>query len=265
MNDSHNRPITYLRISVTDKCDLRCVYCMPTEGVPLLRHDQLLSFEEIVDVARAAASAGITKIRLTGGEPLVRRGIVTLVSMLSAIEGIQDLAMTTNGQRLARYAQDLANAGLKRVNVSLDALVPERYTEITRGGDVRNVLVGIESARAAGLSPVKLNCVIRNSVEESDAGDVAAYGKAEGLEVRFIRRMNLAAGSFSRVIGGEGGDCAHCNRLRLSCDGKIRPCLFSDLGFSVRELGATRAIEEAVLAKPERGNSCVTAFNIIGG
>lgn len=265
MLDSFNRPITYLRISVTDKCDLRCVYCMPAEGVPLLRHDELLSFEEIVEVARAAVAAGITKVRLTGGEPLVRRGIVTLVSMLATIEGIRDLAMTTNGQQLERYAHDLAGAGLQRVNVSLDALDPERYAEITRGGDVRNVHAGIESARAAGLWPIKLNCVIRDSVEEPDACAVAAYGKAEGLEVRFIRTMNLSEGSFSRVIGGDGGDCARCNRLRLSCDGNIRPCLFSNLGFSVRKLGAARAIEAAVETKPERGDCCTTAFNIIGG
>lgn len=265
MLDSFHRPITYLRISVTDKCDLRCVYCMPAQGIPLLQHEELLSFEEITEVARAAAAMGITKLRLTGGEPLVRRGIVTLVSMLATIEGIRDLAMTTNGQQLARFARDLADAGLQRVNVSLDALVPERYAEITRGGDVRNVLTGIERARDAGLGPIKLNCVIGDSPEEPDARDVAAYGRAEGLEVRFIRRMNLSAGTFSKVIGGEGGDCAHCNRLRLSCDGNIRPCLFSNLGFSVRELGAARAIEAGVGAKPERGDCCTTAFNIIGG
>ena len=225
----------------------------------------MLSFEEITAVARAAVATGITKVRLTGGEPLVRRGIVTLVSMVAAIEGIRDLAMTTNGQQLERYAHDLVGAGLQRVNVSLDALVPERYAEITRGGDVHNVLSGIESARAAGLWPIKLNCVVTDTEDEPDARDVAAYGKAAGLEVRFIRRMNLLAGTFSRVIGGEGGDCARCNRLRLSCDGKIRPCLFSDLGFRVRELGAEMAIEAAVKSKPERGNRCVTAFNIIGG
>lgn len=265
MLDSFHRPITYLRISVTDKCDLRCVYCMPAQGIPLLQHEELLSFEEITEVARAAAAMGITKLRLTGGEPLVRRGIVTLVSMLAKIEGIRDLAMTTNGQQLARFARDLADAGLQRVNVSLDALDPERYAKITRGGDVRNVLAGIESARDAGLRPIKLNCVIENSPKEPDARNVAAFGKTEGLEVRFIRRMNLSSGSFSKVIGGEGGDCARCSRLRLSCDGNIRPCLFSNLGFSVRELGAARAIEAAVGAKPGRGDCCTTAFNIIGG
>ncbi len=263
--DSFNRPITYLRVSVTDKCDLRCVYCMPEGGVPLLHHEDMLSFEEITEVVRIAVSMGVSKVRLTGGEPLVRRGIVTLVFMLSAIEGVRDLAMTTNGQRLSGFAGDLAAAGLCRVNISLDAMEPERYAKITRGGDVRKVLAGIEAARNAGLHPIKLNCVIEGSVEEPDARAVAAYGKSEGLEVRYIRRMNLAEGVFSQVIGGTGGDCARCNRLRLSCDGFLRPCLFSDLGFQVRELGAVAAIRQAIQTKPERGHCCATAFNIIGG
>ena len=265
MLDSFQRPITYLRVSVTDKCDLRCVYCMPAEGVQTLRHEDVLSFEEIVEVVRAAVSLGVAKVRLTGGEPLVRRGIVALVAMLSEIAGIQDLAMTTNGQRLAACARDLAEAGLRRVNISVDTLDPVRYSEITRGGDLRKVIDGIHAAREAGLTPIKLNCVIRDSIDEEDARSLAEFGRTEGLEVRYIRRMNLAAGLFHQVLGGTGGDCVHCNRLRLSCDGYLRPCLFSDLRFDVRKLGAIRAIQEAVRAKPERGDTCATAFNIIGG
>ena len=265
MFDRFNRPITYLRISVTDRCNLRCVYCMPEQGVPLLRHDQILSFEEIRDITRQAVALGIEKVRLTGGEPLVRRGIVNAVSLLADLEGIHDLAMTTNGVFLDEFAEPLARAGLHRVNVSLDALEPRRYAAITRGGDVARVLRGIEAARTAGVAPVKLNCVVRHSPDEPDAMAVRRYAEAEGLEVRFIRRMNLSKGDFSVVIGGDGGDCPRCNRLRLSSDGMIRPCLFSDLAFSARELGATEAILQAVTAKPESGKCSHGTFYAVGG
>lgn len=238
---------------------------MPAEGVPLLRHEDLLTFEEIVEVAQAASKMGIAKIRITGGEPLVRRGIVSLVAMLAGIEGIEDFAMTTNGIRLKDYAQDLADAGLRRVNISLDAVDPEQYSAITRGGNVLDVFAGIEAAKKAGLLPVKLNCVVRNSPDEPDARAVAAFGCAHDCEVRFIQRMNLPSGVFSKVIGGTGGDCTRCNRLRLSCDGLIRPCLFSDLGFSVRELGPNEAIRQAVVAKPARGERSHAPFHTIGG
>jgi len=263
--DRFNRKINYLRISVTDKCNLRCSYCMPPEGVPLLCHEDMLRFEEIAEIARTAVELGITKIRVTGGEPLVRRGIVTLIGMLSRMDGITDFAMTTNGAYLAEFARPLAAAGLHRVNVSLDAVDPARYATITRGGDVHKVFEGIHAAREAGLAPIKLNCVVQDSPDEPDARGVAAYAAREGLEVRYIRRMNLEIGDFSVVIGGSGGDCARCNRLRLSCDGMIRPCLFCDTQFSVRELGARKAILQAVEAKPLCGQTSRGRFNSIGG
>jgi cyclic pyranopterin phosphate synthase len=263
--DRFNRNIDYLRISVTDKCNLRCVYCMPAGGVPLIRHEDILSFEEIEEVARAAVDMGVKKIRLTGGEPLVRRNIVTLVSMLAKIDGVRNFAMTTNGIQLSIFAGDLAAAGLQRINVSLDTVDPTRYAEITRGGNVLDVFAGITAARNAGLSPIKLNCVIQQSIEEPDAQSVLAFGKSEGLEVRFIRRMNLSQGVFSVVIGGTGGDCARCNRLRLSCNGLVRPCLFSDIGFNVRNLGAQEAIRRAVDAKPVCGDKSRGLFHAIGG
>lgn len=265
MFDRFDRKINYLRISVTDRCNLRCVYCMPEEGVPLIRHEDVLSYEEIGEVTRTAVAMGVVKVRLTGGEPLVRRGVVTLVSMLAEIPGIHDLAMTTNGIFLRQFARPLAQAGLHRVNVSLDALDPARYEEITRGGDIRRVLDGIEAARAAGLSPIKLNCVVQDSPDEPDARAVAAFAQESGLEVRFIRRMNLAAGDFSVVIGGSGGDCPRCNRLRLTSDGMVRPCLFSDIAFSVRDLGAGEAIRRAVEAKPESGRTSRAMFHTLGG
>ncbi len=265
MLDRFHRRIDYLRISVTDKCNLRCVYCMPEEGVPLIRHEDVLRFEEILEVTAAAVELGVTKVRVTGGEPLVRRDIVTLVRMLHELNGIQDLAMTTNGVRLAEFAQPLADAGLRRVNVSLDAMNAERYRTITRGGDVREVLKGIDAARAAGLDPVKLNCVIRESQDEADARDVADFAAREGLELRFIRRMSLARGEFSVVLGGSGGDCRRCNRLRLSCDGMVRPCLFNDIKFSVRALGPREALIQAISAKPESGQISNGRFHAIGG
>ena len=265
MFDRFERKIDYLRISVTDKCNLRCVYCMPAEGVPLLRHEDMLSFEEICEVAREAVDMGVTKVRVTGGEPLVRRGIVTLIAMLGRVEGIRDFAMTTNGIRLAEFARPLADARLQRVNISLDAIDPARYAELTRGGDVRLALDGVRAAQAAGLTPIKINCVIQLSPEEPDAEAVAAYAREHGYEVRFIRKMNLAMGDFSVVIGGSGGDCPHCNRLRLTCDGLVRPCLFNDLGFSVRELGAREALRRAVEEKPEAGKTCQAPFHAIGG
>lgn len=255
MFDSFDRRIHYLRISVTDKCNLRCVWCMPEEGVTLVPHDEILSFEEIHEVTGVAVEMGVDKVRLTGGEPLVRRGIVELVAMLAGIEGIKDLAMTTNGVLLAVLAAHLREAGLQRVNVSLDTLDPERFRELTRGGDIKHVLDGIAAAKAAGLSPIKLNCVVEQSSSEPDARAVAEFAKKNGLEARFIRRMDVYNADFAVVEGGTGGDCPQCNRLRLSSNGMISPCLFSEAAFSVRELGAREAIRRAVQAKPEAGHA----------
>ena len=256
MVDSFGREITHLRISVTDRCNLRCRYCVPPEGVELLPREDILSFDEIVEVARAAVGMGVTKLRVTGGEPLVRRNIETLVRDLAAMDGVEDLAMTTNGTLLAEHAANLASAGLRRVNVSLDAVRPDRYREITRGGDVDLVLRGIEAAHDAGLWPIKLNCVVQDSSSEPDAREVARFAQERGLEARFIRRMDFKTGRFSPVEGGAGGNCGRCNRLRLSSDGVIRPCLFSDIHFNVRELGAAEALRQAISAKPEAGGVC---------
>jgi cyclic pyranopterin phosphate synthase len=256
VKDGFGREINYLRVSVTDRCNLRCRYCVGPEGVRLLARDEILSFEEIVQVVEQAARMGVIKVRLTGGEPLVRRGIAGLVAAVSNIEGIEDLAMSTNGVLLEENASDLARAGLKRVNVSLDTTDAERYRHLTRGGDVARVLAGIEAARSVGLKPVKLNCVTGGPCQQSDRLSVERYAREQGLQLRIIPYMDFASGSFSVVQGGSGGDCRRCNRLRLASDGRIRPCLFSDLGYSVRELGAERALREAVEHKPEAGRSC---------
>jgi len=192
---------------------------MPAGGVKLLRHEDILTYDEIAAFTRVAVSSGITKVRVTGGEPLARKGIVNLVSMLSDIEGISDLSMTTNGILLADHARALAGAGMMRVNVSLDTLDPDKYSYVTRGGDVNAVVRGIAAAQDAGLRPVKINCVIKSTPDEEDARMVAEFSMREGLEIRFIRQMDLATGTFSVVHGGSGGDCARCNRLRLTPEG----------------------------------------------
>ncbi len=265
MYDRYQRCIDYLRISVTDRCNLRCIYCMPADGVALCRHDDLLSYDEIAAFVRVAVRLGISRVRLTGGEPLIRRDLVSLVALLAAIDGLDDLALTPNGLLLPQQAGGLAAAGLRRVNVSLDALDPDRYAAITRGGDVSLALAGIMAARDAGLRPIKLNCVIRHSPDEPDARDVAAFGCRVGCEVRFVRRMDLGTGVFSKVIGGVGGDCPRCNRLRLTCDGHLRPCLFSDLAYDVRALGAEPALRLAVAAKPAAGGCSCATMHTIGG
>mgnify|MGYP002399060147 CR=1 FL=1 len=239
---------------------------MPEEGVSLLRHEDILTFDEITSFTREAVTMGVTKVRITGGEPLVRKNIITLVSMLADIDGITDLSMTTNGTRLAELAGALAEAGLMRVNVSLDTLDPEKYRYVTRGGDINEVLQGIKAAQDAGLTPVKVNCVIKSTPDEEDAGMVAEYCIKNGLDVRFIRQMDLAEGSFSVVHGGSGGQCAKCNRLRLTPEGMLKPCLFSDIGFSVRELGAHEALMRALGNKPEYGTANKSnGFYNIGG
>ena len=283
--DAYNRPISYLRISVTDRCNLRCIYCMPAEGVPWRPHDEVLCYEEIETTVRAAAELGITKVRLTGGEPLVRLGIVDLVRKIARIPGIDDLAMTTNGILLARYARDLADAGLDRVNISLDTLDPECFRRITRRGDLADVLAGINAARQAGLRPIKINTVVIRGLNDDDVVDLAAKTlEADWWNIRFIElmpignaglidsaweqqvvtaheirgRIEAALGNlepakmpigggparYYRLSGGRGTIgfitpisehfCYRCNRLRLTADGQLRPCLLSDQEIDLR-------------------------------
>lgn len=266
MYDSYNRRINYLRISVTDRCNMRCTYCMPAEGIALMKHSEILSFEEIMEVVDAAIALGVDKVRITGGEPLVRKGIVELVKIIAAKPAIRDLGMTTNGQLLAQYAQDLKNAGLHRINVSLDTINPKKYQNITRGGNIENVFRGIEACKKVGISPIKINCVISKSISEPDAIEVAEYGKKLNLQVRFIRQMDLEKGEFYIVDGGTGGDCSTCNRLRLTANGMIKPCLFNDMEYNVREHGAIGALKLALGNKPSCGtiNNHSEFYNIGG-
>jgi cyclic pyranopterin phosphate synthase len=266
MYDRFNRKINYLRISVTDRCNLRCIYCMPAEGIKLLRHEDILTFDEITEMVTAAISLGIDKFRLTGGEPLVRKGITELVRMISSVPGIKDLSMTTNGTLLEEFAGELQNAGLQRVNISLDTVDPARFSRLTRGGDLAKVYKGIEAARKSGLHPIKINCVVLNSSTGEDAIAMKKYGEENGFQVRFIHQMNLAKGKFSIVEGGDGGNCSICNRLRLTSNGYVKPCLFNALGFFVRELGPYEALRLAIENKPEYGtyNNSEQFYNIGG-
>lgn len=266
MFDSFNRKINYLRVSVTDRCNLRCVYCMPECGVTPVAHDQILSFEEIVEVIQYAVSHGVDKVRITGGEPLVRRGIVELVAKIAGIQGIRDLGMTTNAILLDRFAQPLVDAGLHRVNISLDTIDPVRFRQITRTGQIEDVFRGIDAARKAGLEPIKINCVIKETSDEPDAAGVKDFCRANGLELRFIHEMNLETGQFSVVEGGDGGHCSSCNRLRLTANGDLKPCLFSDLAFNIRELGIKKAYLAAIGNKPGCGSvNMKSRFSNIGG
>lgn len=191
MLDGYGRRINYLRISVTDLCNLRCVYCMPAGGVAKKEHRDMLSFEELENIVRAAAQLGVEKVRITGGEPLVRRGIVQLIDRLAGIPGIRDLSITTNGILLKKYAADLKKAGLNRVNISLDSLDEAKFRKITRLGNLQDVLAGIKAAQEVGLTPVKLNVVLIGGFNDDEIEDFVALTLKEDLQVRFIELMPL--------------------------------------------------------------------------
>ncbi len=265
MYDSYNRHIHYLRISVTDRCNLRCSYCFVDENPSFVKEDDLLSVDEIELLAKEAVALGINKIRLTGGEPLLRSDIVDIVRRLAQVDGLTDLALTTNGQLLAALAPALKEAGLKRVNVSLDTLDPDRFREITHG-DVMRTIEGLMVARHVGLTPIKINSVKANYITAQEQSDLLAFCRKHDFDLRFIPQMDLEKGTFSIVEGGEGGNCQKCNRLRVSCSGEIFPCLFSQETISIRQMGIRQALMTACRLKPERGGSSQQGrfFNIGG-
>lgn len=280
MIDTFERKIDYLRISVTDRCNFRCRYCMPEEGVPSIGHGQILSFEEIFRVARVAVSLGVRKIRLTGGEPLVRKGLIPFIEKLCRLPQPPELTLTSNGFLLSEQATALKRAGLQRVNVSLDSLRVERFAQITRRSGLQQVLDGIHAAEAAGLKPIKLNMVPIREVNADEIADFARLTLTHDWQVRFIEFMPFSSGldyppesRFSapeilaelqslgqlepiqrtdsagparlfRLKGAKGvlgvipavseHFCAECNRLRLTADGHLRPCLFSDHEIDLR-------------------------------
>jgi len=307
--DSFGRSINYLRISVTDRCNLRCLYCMPPEGVPQMPHSEILSYEEVRTVVQAAAELGITKIRLTGGESLVRAELPKLIKMLSQIEGIQELSLTTNGTFLKKHALELKQAGLSRVNVSLDTLKADKFQYITSLGKLKDVLEGIEAAKEAGLHPVKINTVVMRGINEDEILDFTRMTYEDGWHVRFIELMPFkrvadfvpfielrrhisllgklkpcasttgnGPAMYYRLAGARGtigfispltelSFCSRCNRMRLTPDGKLRPCLLEedeiDLKMPLRNNASMEELKslilKAVASKPEhhhleRGN-----------
>jgi cyclic pyranopterin phosphate synthase len=188
LTDSYGRKINYLRLSVTDRCSMRCVYCMPAEGVPMLTHGEILSYEDLLAVARAAVASGIEKIRVTGGEPLVRKDIVPFLARLAAIPGLRQLVLTTNGLQLEEMADSLRQAGVQRLNISLDSLRTETFAAITRGADLARVLAGITAAERAGF-PLKINMVVMRGINDEELLDFAALTLDRPLTVRFIEYM----------------------------------------------------------------------------
>lgn len=214
--DSFGRRINYLRISVTDRCNLRCIYCMPPQGVPLMPHTEILSYEEICVIVQVAAELGITKVRLTGGEPLVRKDLRKLVHMLSSIKGVEELSLTTNGVLLGKYARELKEVGLASVNVSLDTVKRDKFRFITRLGELTDVLQGIEASKQVGLDPVKINTVVIRGVNDDEIEDFARMTYKEGWHVRFIELMPFK----------EAMEFVPSTELqqRLSLLGKLEPC-----------------------------------------
>ena len=258
MLDGFNREIDYLRISVTDRCDHRCVYCMPESGVALKDHKDILSFEQVEAIAREAVALGIAKIRLTGGEPLVRRGVVSLVGRLATIPDLVELCMTTNGTHLAETAADLASAGLDRVNISIDSLDPDKYRELTRGGDLAKAVAGVDAAVAAGLMPVKINMVILKNTSEAELEEMRLFCEQRGITLQKIMQFSLydRQDLSTRFHAERPPKCAACNRLRLTADGFFKPCLFSEDEVKVDLNNIRDSILAAVAGKPESGSAC---------
>jgi cyclic pyranopterin phosphate synthase len=304
MVDGFGRTIEYLRVSVTDKCNLRCVYCMPLEGLAWLKRDELLTYEEIARIVEVMAPLGLKRVRFTGGEPLVRRDLPDLVRMVAAVPGIEDLALSTNAVLLAEQADALADAGLTRVNISLDSLRPERVDAIARRpGSYGRIMAGLDAAERVGIAPLKINMVLIGGMNDDEIADFAGLTRERPWHVRFIELMptssNLdlsrdefvstdealrrlrAVGELEPVEGPTGNGpatyfrypgapgtvgvitpmshnfCDRCNRMRLTADGRLRPCLFGDLQTDLRTpLRRGEPLEplvrETLRIKPER-------------
>ena len=265
MRDSFGREITYLRISVTDRCNLRCFYCMPEEGIRLLSHDDILGFEEIDAISRAAVRLGVRKIRLTGGEPLVRRGIVELVGILGAIPGLETLAMTTNATLLAPIARRLKDAGLDSVNVSLDTLDPDRYRRITRLGDIDDALRGMRAAIDAELA-VKINMVVLEDTTGEEVAAMRDFATSSGVGFQTILRYSLQEEKKDGVGCDRPPPCSRCDRIRLLANGVLRSCLHSDIDYRVDFDDIEGSLEAAIRAKPGHGAvSSTISVGQIGG
>lgn len=307
MLDGYKREINYLRISLTDRCNLRCVYCMPADGVEQVEHEEILTFEEIYQVVKASTLLGIRKVRLTGGEPLVRLGVTDLVKKIKELNVIDDISITTNGILLPKMAKNLKQAGLNRVNISLDSLDRETYHKITRYDQIDQVLAGINESLRLGLHPVKINTVAIRGVNDHEILDFARWTTKEPIHIRFIELMPIgisnswsgdyfisaeeilntinnnlgtmlaenkltgsgpakyyrfpdAPGTIGFITAVSDHFCAQCNRLRLTANGKIRPCLFDRKEMDIKtalRAGSTseqlaEIIAQAIALKPDQ-------------
>lgn len=257
MLDKFNREINYLRISVTDKCNLRCIYCMPEEGVELKNHKDILRYEQIVRIVEEAAILGINKIRLTGGEPLIKKDIEVLIEKLAAIKEIKELCLTTNGILLAQKAKKLKQAGLTSINISLDTLQPEKYNEITRGGNLADVLKGIDQAVNEGFK-IKLNMVVLKDQNEDEIDDIRRFCLNKNIKTQLINHFNLRNDKNDEYFFDRPPKCKNCNRIRLLSDGILKPCLNSEAEYKVNFNNIRESLERAILSKPERGLSCTS-------
>lgn len=318
MVDSYGRKIEYLRVSVTDRCNYRCIYCMPEQGVQKLTHSDMLSLEEIEEIVRACVSLGVKKVRITGGEPLVRKGIIGLCRRLSSIEGLAELSMTTNASTLAPVASELYDAGIRRINISLDTLRPDRFARLTRRGSLQDALDGVYAALSCGMDPVKLNTVLIGGFNDDEIPELVGLTEKLPIHVRFIELMPIGhamefgeaaylpvrtvlqrvprlqpvesekggVASLYALPGAKGKVglisplschfCSDCNRLRLTSDGKLKPCLHSAHEISVRGLHGeqlTETIINSINLKPARHvelsaksrSEAVRDMNQIGG
>lgn len=294
MIDTYGRLITYLRLSVTELCNLRCRYCMPEDGVCKKRHEEMLTQEEMVTAVRAAAALGISKLRITGGEPLVKANIVDLCREAAAVNGIREVCLTTNGTLLPRFAAPLREAGVNRLNISLDTLDVEKFRYITRIGELSDAVAGIEAALACGFDKVKINSVLIGGFNDDEITSLAGLTRRYPVDVRFIELMPMYdSGDFGpeafipytvvtdrlpelEPLPADGGVarlyrlpdsmgniglispvsahfCADCNRIRITADGKIKPCLHSSDELSIKGQdydGMLETIRSAILAKP---------------
>ena len=293
MKDALGRNITYLRLSVTELCNLRCRYCMPAAGVVKRRHEDMLTEEETVTAVTAAASLGIEKVRVTGGEPLVKRNILSLCERVAAVSGIRELCLTTNGILLPALAKPLRAAGVRRVNVSLDTLNAEKYRHITRIGSMEDALRGLDAALDAGFERVKINAVLIGGFNDDEIPALADLSRRWPVDVRFIELMPMGTEGFDesaflpgdavlrrlpelvkesadgsvarlyRLPGAQGQVgiisplscqfCDRCDRIRLTADGRIKPCLHQPAEYPLKGLdeeGMRRQFESAILAKP---------------
>lgn len=307
--DNLGREISYLRVSITDRCNYRCIYCKPEEQFEFIPHEEILRYEEIVEIIEEAVNLGVTKVRITGGEPLARKGVVDFIKKLREIKKLEDISLTTNGFFLSEYAEKLKDAGLNRVNISLDSLQEEKYKKITRGGSLEKALKGIDSALKAGLWPIKINTVLIRGINDDEVEDFVRLTLGRPLNIRFIefmpsgeelkdnyrnkfisvleikesltekysfRPIDINSGNgpakYYQIKGGQGTIgfitalsqhfCETCNRIRLTSEGKLRPCLFSNKEVDIKQAIRNAKTDDKIIRSKIIRNNIEEAINI---